>query len=353
MERKRWLYLSILLIPFLTFVKVGYTQPATSPKAAPMVLRVAHFAPPTGLFPTFLNKALNEVEQLTEGRIKAEVYWSDSLIKGREILKGIQRGVCNMGLIPSGYYPAELPLSTAHTFILYVPKGDDAGWIARKSWEFMDKCQEIHEEHKKWGQTIWFLRPYDGFILSTNKKVIRTLEDIKGLRIRVSAEAHAKMLSAIGGNPVFMIPSEVYTALDKGTIDGCILALESIRDYSIHEVARYCTETNILLHFSPLNISLRDVEKMSENDRKTFFEVGRRVSIQFGDALKNYWDETKNFSEKKGVKFFPFPNEERVKWVKTPKVQALIKSWMDEQNAAGRPGTKVMETLLDTFEVPR
>jgi TRAP-type transport system periplasmic protein len=353
MDKKRWFYLLFLLVCFLAFVEGGYTQPVLSQKTTSMKLRLAHHSPATGLMPEFLQKGLNEVEELTEGRIKVECYWNESLLKVKDMLRGIEKGVCNMGWIGSTYYPAELPLNSMPAYVLYVPKGQDVGWIVRKTWKFIDECKELHDEFRKWGQVIWSIQPFQGYDLFTNKKIVRTCQDMSGLRIRVAGEGQAKMVSAVGGRPIFIPITEAYTALEKGTIDGNLAATDTGKRFSFYEVARNVAETDICLMYAFINISLRDVEKMSEKDRKTFFEVGRRVSIQFGDALKKDRDGIKIFMENKGVKFFPFSAEEKAKWAMIPRVQAIMKDYVDEQNAAGRPGTKVMETLYKAFELTK
>lgn len=354
MGKKKWFGLLVLCACFLTFAQWGAPPAAWSQKAAPMKLRLSVHYPPTSVAADLLKKAVAEVEQRTEGRIKIEIYWSESLLKGREVLRGVEKGAANMGWVASLYNPAELQLNNAYGTIFYSPKAWDAGWVARKVWDFFDRCKEVNDEYKKWGQAIWYIHPFDGYNLATTpKKVVRTCQDIRGLRIRVPGQLSAKMISAVDGRPTFIPMGDIYQALEKGTLDGTLVGVETTKRFSFYEVTPNIAETELLLMWSNITIALRDVEKMSEKDRKIFFEIGRRGSIEFGDALKKEKEEIKVFLEKKGVKFIPFPVEERTKWANTPVVRGLMKNWIDEQNAAGRPGKKVMDILLDTFEVPR
>jgi len=45
--------------------------------------------------------------------------------------------------------------------------------------------------------------------------------------------------------------------------------------------------------------------------------------------------------------------QEKAKWADFPEVKGLIKAWIDQQNAAGRPGTEVMRTFLDNFGISK
>lgn len=351
MDRRMWLYLLLIAVCFLTVAEWGDPQAALCQKTTPMKLRLSVHYPPTSVAADLLKIAVNEVEQRTEGRIKIEVYWSESLLKGREVLRGIEKGACNLGWVTPNYNPAELPLNNVYGNIFYASKGEDAGWVVRKVWEFYDKCKEVNDEFKKWGQMVWYMHPFDGYNVATTKKIVRTCKDMSGMRIRVPGQGPAKMVSAVDGKPIFIPMADIYQALEKGTLDGTLVGVETTKRFSFNEVCPNTTETELLLMWASINIAIRDVEKMSEKDRKAFFEVGRRVSIQFGDALKKEKDDIKVYLAKKGVKFFPFPAEERTKWANTSIVKGLVKKWVDEENAAGRPGTKVMNDLMSAFEI--
>jgi TRAP-type C4-dicarboxylate transport system substrate-binding protein len=58
-----------------------------------------------GMGPEYLKKAGSEVEKLTEGRIKFEIYWSESLVKVKEMPKAIQKGVCDIAWVASPIIP--------------------------------------------------------------------------------------------------------------------------------------------------------------------------------------------------------------------------------------------------------
>ncbi len=350
MKRERWVYL-VLLTFLASLVLWGATEAGAAPPTKPLVLRIAETHPPTGTRADFLKKACNEVETLTEGRIKMEVYWSESLVKTKEMLRALQRGVCDLSWVANLYYPAELPLWTHYTVILYHPKGDDASYLTKKAWELFDNSQILRAELEKYGQTAWFACPYDSYCLYS-KKMVNTLEDLKGMRIRVPGEGASKMISAIGVHPTSVPAADVYSVLERGTVDGTVAGWDWGKSYRLFEVVPYITDTNIIIHYLFNNVSLAALNKMPEKDRKTFMEVGRRVSLEYGEALKKEREVAKAFMKEKGVKILPFPAEEREKWAALPAVKGLLKNWIDEQNKAGRPGTEVMRTFMKTFEIP-
>lgn len=351
MKRKEWTYLAIWTC-LLSFWAVEFAIAGPAAQAKPMVLRVAELSPPTGTRAVFLQKACSEVQKLTEGRIKMEIYWSESLVKVKEMPRAIQRGICDIAWVIGSYHPAEIPLWTHFMVIVYHPKGEDAVWLAQKAWELFDYSKSLRSDLEKLGQTAWFCCPYDSYCLYS-KKLVKTLEDMKGMRIRVSGEGYSKMVSAIGAHPTFIPAGDVYSALERGTVDGAIAGWEWGKRYGFFEIVPYAIDTSVFLLYAFNNVSLSTLGRMSEKDRKIFLEVGRRVSMEYGEVMKKEREDYKLFMKGKGVKILPFPAEERAKWAETPAVKALIKNWIEEQNKAGRPGTEVMRDFLKIFEVPQ
>ena len=140
----------------------------------------------------------------------------------------------------------------------------------------------------------------------------------------------------------------------KGELwEGAFAGWEWGKRYALYEVVPYVVDTRINMAYAFFNVSLYALKKMSEKYRKTFLEVGRRVSIELGEAQKKEREDYKRFMQEKRTKILPFADEERRKWAEIPAVKALPKNWIERQNAAGRAGTAVMRDFFAIFEVPQ
>ncbi len=81
--------------------------------------------------------------------------------------------------------------------------------------------------------------------LTNNKLDISKPEDLRGLKVRVpSGEVYMKTLAEFGADPVAMNWSEVFTALQQGTIDGHENGYQTIDSANIYEVQKHMTEWN-------------------------------------------------------------------------------------------------------------
>src|SRR3974377_1334841 len=94
--KRRWVYWALFAFwePLLPLQSAE-----ANPQAKPLVLRIAEMSPPAGTRAEFLKKACKEVETLTEGRVKIEIYWSESLVKVKEMPRAIQRGLCDIAWV--------------------------------------------------------------------------------------------------------------------------------------------------------------------------------------------------------------------------------------------------------------
>lgn len=70
---------------------------------------------------------------------------------------------------------------------------------------------------------------------------IRRPEDVRGMRIRVAGEIEGVTVKALGGAPVFMGSSEVYQALERGTIDGMMSYVGTVIARDLQQIIRYGT----------------------------------------------------------------------------------------------------------------
>jgi TRAP-type C4-dicarboxylate transport system substrate-binding protein len=84
-----------------------------------------------------------------------------------------------------------------------------------------------------------FLHTNDGssFHMSSPKGV-RTLEDLKGLKIRAATRLNSRMLAALGATPVQMPLPSVPEAMAKGVIDGAMVPWEGVPAAKLQEIAK-------------------------------------------------------------------------------------------------------------------
>ena len=85
---------------------------------------------------------------------------------------------------------------------------------------------------------LWFLSS-TMLRLHTTAKPIRTLDDLKGMKIRTGGGPQPPTLRLLGATPVAISPPDVYTALERGTVDGLTFPWEAVKSFKVDEVTKY------------------------------------------------------------------------------------------------------------------
>ena len=80
--------------------------------------------------------------------------------------------------------------------------------------------------------------------ITNSKRPIKTMEDLKGLKIRLQPnETHLATFRALGANPIAMDIREVYSAMEQKVIDGHENPYALIIDSRFYEVQKYVSNT--------------------------------------------------------------------------------------------------------------
>jgi len=175
------------------------------------------------------------VRQMSGGRMEITVYGGGELIPALEGFDAVSNGAVEMNHGAAYYWSGKVP---AASFFAAVPFGMNAQQMG--SWIISGGGAELWEElyHPFNVQPIlcgntgvqmagWF------------KKEINTLNDLKGLKMRIPGLG-ARVLEKAGGTPVLVSGGEIYTNLERGVIDATEW-IGPFHDYlmGFHEVAKY------------------------------------------------------------------------------------------------------------------
>ena len=89
---------------------------------------------------------------------------------------------------------------------------------------------------------VLYVTPSGPVILETVSKPVKTLEDLKGLKIRATGQM-TEVIKALGGVPIPLEMPDVYDALRRAVIDGVTVDLSTLKYWKFAEVAKYVTAT--------------------------------------------------------------------------------------------------------------
>jgi TRAP-type transport system periplasmic protein len=129
--------------------------------------------------------------------------------------------------------------------------------------------------------------------MTNSKRPITKVEDMKGLKIRVPPDATlVDIMKALGAESQQIKFAELYVALQQGVVDGQENPLANIHASKLYEVQKHLALTNHQFQMTPLLMSKRTWDKLSEADRKIVMEAAadatalqRRLSREADEKL--------------------------------------------------------------------
>jgi len=237
-------FLAIMLCLALVFAMTACggkeEEAATTTEGPEYTIRFAHIENDFTACAQGVEVFKKHVEEDSNGRIAVEILGSGSMGGEREILESVTMGNIEAGMAMSSLFTTYLP--DWNIFDLPFVFMDRADWAAKVDGDMgkmlADETASIH---------VKVLNYFDGGFraISNTKHPILSMADFQGLKNRVGESTlMIDTHKALGDNPIPMAFTEVYTALQQGTIDGVDTSVVYVMDGNFQEVAKYCTLTN-------------------------------------------------------------------------------------------------------------
>jgi TRAP-type C4-dicarboxylate transport system substrate-binding protein len=291
---------------------------------------------------------IKQVEQATNGRVKIQIYPSQTLVKGPDIWQAVRSGVVDMGWCFQGYWPEQTPLSDVITLPSLPFKTAEKG--SEILWRLYEKFPAIRKEY---GDVVplmlWTSHPY---FLITRKKQVKTLEDLKGMKIRVTGGPPTEQMKALGAVPTLIPMADNYMALDKGVIDGMATPWEPIEAFRLYEVVKYYTEVPLSAVYFSMCMNKTKWESLPKDVRDQIMSVSGLPGSKFWG--KNFFDSSEQgvvekvkASKHEMIRYVP-PPEEKTRWLKMTG-EPIWEEWVKKMEAKGRPEAR--EILKETLEM--
>ncbi len=253
----------------------------------PIIIKFSHVvAPdtPKGKSAEYFKKL---AEERTHGRVKVEVYANSSLYKDKEEMEALQLGSVQM-LAPLSSKLTSMGMNEFQVFDLPY---------------MFDNMEEAHKVtqgpigkgmlKKLDAKGIAGLAFWDNaFKEITANKPLRTPADFKGLKMRITpSKVIDAQMRALGANPQVIAFSELYTALQTGTVDGQENPTSNITTQKFFEVQKYMTMTDHSFHNYTLVANKKFWDGLPPDIRKTLDGVVRDTTAYFNGMAQKENDD--------------------------------------------------------------
>lgn len=308
------------------------------PAAGETKLTYSIFFPPTHVQAKAAESWAKEIEKRTNGQVKITLFPGGTLTPADQCYDGVVKGISDIGMSAFAYTRGRFPVMEALDLPLGYPSGVVATRVAN---DFLKAMKPKALSDVK----VLYLHAHGPGLLHT-KKPVKTMEDIKGMKIR-STGFSAKVIEALGGVPVAMPQGATYESLQKGVVEGTIGPIEVLKGWKQAEVIKYTTDCKNIGYTTAFFVvmNLKKWDALPKDTQKVFEDVSR----EWIDVHGKEWDtsdaEGRAFTLSLGNQIIEPAPQEAARWKKA--VRPAIDEYIKDTEAKNLPAKKAVKTAED------
>jgi TRAP-type transport system periplasmic protein len=273
-------------------------------------LKFANYFPPTHMNAVMLGKYCDELNKKLAGKVEITQYTGGTLLSAPKMAAGVVSGIADFGFSHCSYSRGRFPVME----VMELPLGFPSPWIATHvANDFYDKFKP--KEWEAFHPLMFAASP--PLVMQTLKKPVKTLDDLKGMKIRGTGRV-GDIVKSLGAVPMPVEMVDLYESLRRGVIDGNLGNLEQLKGWKTGEVLKYNTASwkvgSVFAFYVVMNKNKwatlpADVQKVITEHTKDFLE---RWAVEWN----NIDIEGREFFLKQGGQILSISDAEQAKWAK-------------------------------------
>jgi len=224
-----------------------------------------------------------------------------------EVVKNLKDGVVDMANANSAFFTNVVPEADAFK----LAELGIAELRKNGGWAYMNKLLNDKANAYFLGNHLEYIT----FNIYLNKPIDKA--DLSGLKIRVTP-IYRSMVEALGGTAITSPPADVYTLMERGTVDGFGWPTSGIFDYSWEKVTKYRVEPSFYSAALHTLINLNVWNKLGADQKRILEEAMAEAEKKTAERMK-LDDQERKRQEAAGIKAIQLPPAEAKKWSDTAK----------------------------------
>lgn len=315
----------------------GDAQSATPARPADVIkLSYSIFFPPTHVQCITATNWANEIQKRTGGRVQITVYPAGSLSKADQCYEGVTKGISDLGMSCFAYTRGRFPLIEGLDLPVGYPDGMTATRIANA---MIQKYQPAELADVK---TLYVHAHGPGILAS--KKAVRSLADLKGLKVRATGLS-AKIVESLGATPIAMSQPETYEALSKGVVDATLCPIETLKGWKQGETIEYVIDATAVGYTTAMFVVMNKEKwaALPADIQQIFLDVSQEWIAKHGEA----WDQAdkagREYVTELKRQFIDLPEAEQQAW-KTA-VKPVLDTFVAQARTKNLPGEELLADI--------
>ena len=248
--------------------------------AEPIELKYAFPGAPQALIYTQAMVPWTEqVKQSSGGELEIKLFPGMNLAAPNNVLDRILNGVADMGYMLVGLYADQFRRSTV-AMMPYESRTPQEAALA--NWRLYEKGLFGDE----FAKVMPLAMPVFTNMSIHSKKPIRTMADLKGVKVASMSRTMSEVVDKLGGTPITMPPADFYSSLQRSTVDAAGIGWPGIAPFKLQEVTTYHIQTSLTGEGAHQIMSRESYAKLPAKGKETIDKLGGlHYSKMYADAI--------------------------------------------------------------------
>jgi TRAP-type C4-dicarboxylate transport system substrate-binding protein len=299
-------------------------------------------APMSNVWLTMHKPWMEKVEKDSGGRIKFEGYPAMQLGGTPvQLYDQARDGVVDIVWTLPGNTAGRFPRVEAFELPFMM---NNAEATSKAYWEYVQTQapDEFKETH------VIALHVHGPGMFHSATKQIRSVADLRGMKVRGPTRQITKMLGSVGATPVGMPLPAITDALSKGTIDACAIPWEVVPSIKVHELTKFHSEfdnTGAALYTTTFVMAMNQAKYNSlAPDLKKVIDAnsGMAASAWLGKTQQSNDPAGRKTAVDRGNTIYQFTAAQREEFVKLS--SQVDDEWVADMDKRGFKGAQLLST---------
>lgn len=296
--------------------------------------------------PKAAQKFAETVDKGSGGKLKITVYPTESLFKGKDSLDAVSKNLAQIYRVAGFHVAGEAQPLELLDLPLFVP------WDYQFRVKLWDALTPAYREYllKNYGVYLaGILQAEPRMIYS--KAEIKSLADLKGKKIRSAGPTETEFSRAIGLTPVSVAPSEIYTGLQQGLLDGNWVADAPHFFNKGFEVTKYIFDVGSAGAGFFLLVNQKALDALPAESRKAVMDA---LPTYVADLRKGTFEGATNGRQwliKEGMTAVPVPANDRATMQKA--ASTVVDNWLKRLKPDGRKIYDQAKAMIDEYNAAK
>ncbi|MCF8095529.1 MAG: TRAP transporter substrate-binding protein DctP [Desulfobacteraceae bacterium] len=304
----------------------------------PIVLKCGIDNPPGDMKSKTIKRVGDLVEERTDGRIQFEYFYGGSLIKKPQFVSAVARGIADISTGPVSFITGKIP--ELSIFEIY------GAYELDRFLEMQEAVEPLLTEFMETKGIHHVMVQYSGStVFAHKKKFLKTPADWQGQKMRLGGRWQSELGKQWGSSPVFMPPGDLYTASQRGVIDGYMLIWDIVYGLKLYEVTPYIIDSGFSNNLEIVTMNLEKWNSMTPEDQEIFTKAVDEVKPWTYEKTREHYKELKQDIIAKGGKIHKLTSEEKSMYLKD-----ALELWPKVREMSGPVGNEFCDIMEEFRE---